>query len=395
MKSNSIGKTILIAMVVGSCLFHRAYGQAADVPLAKQRVVAVNGKQYMLTSKLKSLLISNFFYHYNHDIGIPNMIETMKRIGTAEGWTVDVANTGDEVTATKLRGYQVFFGNYISSWASTNGFPAANKTAVQDWVEKQGGGVFIMHAAGDSRAGTIWPWYYNVAHPVVYTGEIYPRVPAPVFIPEASRSHPILQGLPTDTTIWEDGEWHKFSKTITEVYPKADVLYSMNGAKCAGCPKGSTSSFIGYDQKGGYPASWTFPAGKGAIGYFMEGHGQVTMNSMTKPVWDRFFKQFMYYIAGYDSTQVTTSIQSPAGFILDRSGVSFHPSDEAGVLISRPGAHLVSLFDMAGHRIKEFRGTSSPMDYDLKSEMKAAGKGVYVLRVITPGMVRSKRFFRG
>ncbi|MDB5049177.1 MAG: hypothetical protein JWO30_2248 [Fibrobacteres bacterium] len=394
---------------LGIILGMAGMAQAETVPLAKERVIALNGKGYLLKSKLKSILVGSFTYGFNHAEGFPNMEATLKRIGAAEGWTVDVtspSNHGSEVTAAKLRGYQVFFANYISGWASSGQFSAAAKAAVQDFVETQGGGVFLMHSSGDSGPSQNWPWFYDVLHPVTYNGESSrSNVSAPVFIPAAMKTHPVMEGIGfsgKDTVIFPEGEWHTFAKLITSVYPKADIFLRMNGAKCtkngSGTNCGNGTGGYNYNVPGGYPATWTFPDKKGAIGYFMEGHDKVTMNAMTQPVWDRFFKQFLYYIAGYDSTEVPMPVDGIAGGIpglgsgLDVSGITFHPADGVGVFISRPGSHLISLFDLTGHKVKEVRGTRSPADYDLSADLKGSGSGVYILRVTVSGVVRSKRF---
>jgi hypothetical protein len=386
------------------CLGLAASADAQAVPLAKQRTITKDGKQYMLTSRLKSILVGSFTYGFNHTVGYPNLEATLKRIGAAEGWTVDITdpkNNGSEVTAAKLANYQVFFANYISYWAQSGKFPAAAKTAVQDFVEVKGNGVFLMHSSGDSGPSQNWPWFYETVHPVLYNGESSRTdVSAPVAIPTTIKSHPVMEGISfngKDTVIFPQGEWHTFQKIITDVVPKADVFLRMDGTKCT---KGGTGKNCGsgynYSVPGGYPASWTFPDKKGTIGYFMEGHDLVTMNAMTQPVWDRFFKQFMYYVAGYDTTLVTgiagkTVPEMTDG--LDASGITFHPSDQAGVLISKPGSHIVTLFDMAGHKVKELRGSRVPVDYNLGGELKGARTGIYVLRVNVAGAVRTKRFF--
>jgi hypothetical protein len=378
--------------------------QAQNVPLAKQRVITKDGKQYMLKSRLQSILVGSWTYGFNHTVGYPNLEATLKRIGAAEGWTVDVtnpSNKGSEVTAANLAKYQVFFANFIGYWAQSGQFPAAGKTALQDFVEVKGNGVFVMHSAGDSGPSQNWPWFYESVHPVLYNGESSRTdVSAPVAIPAVVKSHPVMEGINfagKDTVIFPQGEWHTFQKIITDVKPNADVFLRMNGAKCT---KGGTGTNCGsgynYSVPGGYPASWTFPDKKGTIGYFMEGHDLVTMQAMTQPVWDKFFKQFMYYMAGYDTTLIPLGISDKnlqgleSG--LDKSGATFHSADgHAGVLITKPGAHVVSLFDMAGHRIKEIRGNKAPVDYDLDDELAGARGGVYVMRVALPGAVRTQR----
>jgi Trehalose utilisation len=398
-KSAFVSATLLLGLA--------AMSQAQTASLARQRVVTVGGKSYQLTSKLKTLLVGDFFYNYDHhqNNSPQNMISTLNRVAKTEGWTVDLTTDGNSVTATKLKGYQVFFGNYISSWASSNGFPTANRTAIQEFVENQGGGVFILHSTGDSKVSTKWDWYYNVAHPVGYEHESSRvTVSAPVAIPPAARTHPIMDGIKfngKDTVIFTQGEWHTFAKIITSIYPKADVLLSMDGSHCT---KGGTGSNCGvsldvvnYNVPGGYPASWTFPDKKGTIGYFMEAHDLVTMQCMGTAVWDKFFTQFLYYIAGYDSIVVPTTIRpgkSETSFAVDQSGITFHPDDQAGVYISKSGSHVVSLFDMAGHKVQEIRGNKAPVDYNLESDFKGAKAGIYVMRVaLAGGRVGSKRFY--
>ncbi|MEO6097288.1 MAG: ThuA domain-containing protein [Fibrobacteria bacterium] len=389
MKSISFRSALLSATLLA---FFALSGQAQTVPLAKQRVETIGGKSYQLTSKLKSILVSTFFYTFNHKDGIPNMTETLQRVGAAEGWKVDVVASGGDVTATKLQDYQVFFGNNISNWGSSNSWSAASRTAMQDFVEQQGGGMFLMHGSGESGADVRWSWFYNVAHPMIYSGELYPSVPAPVSIPDDAKIHPIMEGVAMASSTWS-GDWHKFSKLITKIPGiNAQVLFTIDGKNCSGCVKGATSTFIGYDVDGGYPTSWTFPAGKGTIGYFMEGHDLETMKIMGQANWDKFFRNFMYHMAGYDTVLVPTSIKSPEKLSLDASGVSFHPMNEPGVYISKPGSHSVSLFDVSGHLVKEIRGNRTPVDYDFESELKDVQKGIYVMRVVVPGGAKSKRF---
>jgi hypothetical protein len=398
----TMGKTCIagiLSLVVGLA----GASQAAQAPsLAKQRTITKDGKSYVLTSKLKSILIGDFFYNFDHHTSNSpqNLALTLQRLGQAEGWNVEVITNSNGVTAAELKDHQVFFANYISQWARH--FPAANQTAVQDFVENQGGGVFLQHSSGDSRESENWPWYFNVMHPVEYYHEsAFNNVRAPVFIPQEAKTHPVMEGINfegKDTVIFPHGEWDSFNKIITDVRPDAAVLLKMDGAKCT---RGGTGTNCGtlynYSIPGGYPASWTFPAKKGTIGYFMEGHDQVTMNAMTQPVWDRFYKQFMYHMAGYDTVEVPLGLARGAKdpeFAVDPSGVTFHSTDQAGVFINKAGRHVVSLFDMKGHKIKEIRGDKFPVDYDLGGELKKARGGVYVMRVaLAGGLVRSKRIF--
>jgi hypothetical protein len=358
-------------------------------PLAKQHTsIGADGKQWLFTSKLKSIIVTSFFYNYNHKDGIPNLVTTLTDLGKAEGWKVDVIADGNLITATKLKDYQVLFGNYISSWASSGKF--TNKDAVQAWVEG-GGGMFIMHAAGDSKQSANWDWYYKVAHPVLYLQDNPAgKGPASTFIPGVIKKHPVMEGISfqgKDTTIFGNAELHRFTKLITDVYPKADVFLKVDGNNCGTC----TSPI--YKTPGGYPISWTFPVMKGRVGYFMEGHDLTTMTSMHVDVWNKFFKQFMYYMAGYDSIEVSTNVKIPANMNIEPSGITFHPSDEVGVFLSLPGNHRVSLFDVAGHLVKEINGSTSPIDYDFSKDLQGAKSGIYVMRVTLGNKVASKRFY--
>jgi len=387
--------------VLASALVVAATGtaMAQTTPLAKERTITANGKSYLLKSRLKAILIGSFTYGFNHTVGSPNLESTLKRIGTAEGWTVDVATNGDDVTAAKLGGYQVFFANFISSIAQSGSFKG--EKAVQDFVEVGGNGAFVMHSSGDSRQSTNWPWFYSTWHPCIYTGESSRTdVSAPIFVPAAMKTHPVMEGISfngKDTTVVQQGEFHTFQKLINTVRPDAEILMRMDGTKCTKGGSGTNCglNYPNYSTPGGYPIAWTFKATKGTVGYFMEGHDLFTMQAMTQAVWDKFFKQFMYYMAGYDSTLVTSAIGSHQGGsipeAMDKSGITFHEGQDAGVLITRSGNHLVSLYDMTGRQLYQDHGKQAPVDYDVTEKLHGVRPGIYVLRVAVPGAVRSKR----
>jgi hypothetical protein len=407
-RTSSLSSLALTALLVAG-LAGNAAAQTAS--LAKERVVTIGEKQYKLTSKLKKLLIGSFYYNFNHSTATTNLENTLKRVGLEEGWTVDVvsgtgATGAQSVNAAKLAGYEVFFANFISSWASNTSFPAANRTAVQNFVETQGGGVFIMHSSGDSRSSSNWAWYYSTMMPVTYTGESNRTdVSAKVGINPAAKTHPIMEGIVfpgangPDSNVWSQGEWHTFSGNITTKVADANILMKMNPATCirgASTPNcGIATGTYNYSATpGGYSATWTFPAGKGNVGYFMEAHDLVTMNAMGQANWDRFFKQFMYYIAGYDTVEVSTAIGRPTREMLaiDRSGVSFH-SKEPGVLITAAGGHVVSLYDLSGRQIKRLVGRKVPADYNFSDFIPRTGKqGVYVVKVNVGKKTMSRRY---
>jgi len=403
----------LLILVAG--IINPSFGQ---VSLAQQRTVPSCAKyptsQCLLTSKLRAIVLGNFTYGFNHTVGYPNLDSTITRIGRTEtpAWTVGHMTAGTQVTAAALANYQVFLANYISGFGGgrTGGLAAASQLALQNFVEVSGNGMFLMHSSGDSPLNASWPWYSNVVHPCHYNGEAGAGQAASVGRVgvwsqnnKAAKSHPIMEGIgwgganPDSLVINPGMELHTFDKAITNntITPVGwQGLLGLNAPTC-GTPNTCSGNAYNYTTAGGpmgWPISWTFPDMKGAIGYFMEGHDLNTMNSFTRAIWDRYFKQMMYYLAGYDTTSVTSiGPSSHQEFNLDRSGISFHYG-EPGVLITTPGSHLVSICDIAGHEIKALRGNQSPVDYNFSEEIKGAGRGIYVVRVAVAGGVKSKRF---
>lgn len=395
--------------------------QAQTASLAEQRTETIGGKQYLLTSHLskkpenktaanaRGVLLGIFTYGFDHVQGKANLDSTISRIGRGEGWTVDRVTNGNDVTTAKLANYQVFFGDYISGWTNPT-FPTAGRTAIQDFVETSGKGLFIQHSSGDAT-NTSWTWFRTYAHPCHYNGEAgrnaastgkvgvfkgYQNNPSGV-------GHPILEGIEwggKDSTTWQSNELHTFDKNILDasITPAGwRGLLSLNAATC-GTPNTCGNGGYNYSNGAGgnWPISWTFPLKKGNIGYFMEGHDLTTMTSMTQATWDRYFKQFMYFLAGYDTASVTTTVNpsrkdAGAPYAIDASGITFHPNAQPGVLVSKAGNHIVALYDVSGKLIREERSRVSPIDYDFSADL--AGKhGVYVLRVAAPGVTRSQKF---
>ena len=158
-----------LALAAGLCFGLANVSQAQTVSLAQQRTETINGQQYLLTSKLKSIVLGEFTFGFNHTVGYPNLDSTISRIGKAEtpAWTVTRMTQASQVTSANLANYQVFFANYISGFGGgrTGGFTSAQQTALQDFVETQGKGIFLMHSSGDSPVNTSWPWYSTTLMP--------------------------------------------------------------------------------------------------------------------------------------------------------------------------------------------------------------------------------------
>ena len=410
------------AAAFGMAFLGLAQGQTAS--LAEQRTETIGGKQYLLTSHLskkpdnktaanaRGVLLGIFTYGFDHVQAKGNLDSTISRIGRAEGWTVDRITTGNDVTTAKLANYQVFFGDYISGWTNPT-FPTAGRTAIQDFVETSGKGLFIQHSSGDAT-NTSWTWFRTYVHPCHYNGEASRNTASTgkvgVFKGYQSNptavGHPIVEGIEwggKDSTTWQNNELHTFDKNILDasITPaKWQGLLSLNAATCATANTCGNGRYNYSEGAGGnWPVSWTFPLKKGNVGYFMEGHDLTTMNSMTQAVWDRYFKQFMYYLAGYDTAAVTSAVnpsrkdaEANAAYAIDGSGITFHPSAQAGVLITKAGNHIVTLYDMSGKKVREERSRISPIDYDFSADL-AGKRGVYVLRVSVPGASRTQRLF--
>jgi hypothetical protein len=395
--------------------------QAQTASLAEQRTETIGGKQYILTSHLskkpenktaanaRGVLLGIFTYGFDHTQGKVNLDSTISRIGRGEGWTVDRITSGNDVTPAKLANYQVFFGDYISGWTKST-FPTTGRTALQDFVETAGKGLFIQHSSGDATDNS-WTWFRNSVHPCHYNGEANRNAASTgkvgVFkgyqTSISGVGHPILEGIEwggKDSTTWQSNELHTFDKNILDpsITPVGfRGLLSLNAATC-GTPNNCGSSYNYASGAGGnWPVSWTFPLKKGNIGYFMEGHDLTTQTSMTQAIWDRYFKQFMYFMAGYDTVAVGPSAVNPSrndanvSYGIDASGITFHPGSQPGVLVSKAGSHIVTLYELSGKMIREEKGRASPVDYDFSADV--AGKhGVYVLRVAVSGKIRSQKF---
>jgi hypothetical protein len=415
----------VLGIAFGLCLGHvSVQAQTTDTSdLAKERVVTINGKTYDLKSKLKGILMGDFTYGFNHTVGYPNLDSTISRIGRGESpkWTVEwIQGTNEaktKITAANLSKYQVFFCNYISGLGQQGESQISTDMglALQHFVEDSGKGIFLQHSAGDSRYNTTnpWPWYFTI-YPAQYNGEAGAgnspstgRVGIWGENNKAAKQHPVLHGISwngSDSVQITPGmELHTFAYVMTNPSVKPAGWQGLIGLNPSTCGTPNTCGNLSYNYtnesaKGGawgYPISWTAPRGKGTVGYFMEGHDKNMMNAMTQAVWDRYYKQFMYFLAGYDSTEVL-SVNPPKHELymgVDRSGITFHASEEPGVLITKAGRHIVGLYDIAGHKITEVRGNKAPVDYNFSSNVNGLHGGVYIMRVVVPGAARSGRVF--
>ena len=236
--------------------------------------------------------------------------------------------------------------------------------------------------------------------PITYTGESSRTDDsAKVGINPAAKTNPIMEGIgfgtngTDDSVTFSQGEWHTFNAKIATKLPEKSFLIKMNPEACIknGAKYCGASASTYGTAATGYPATWTFPVGKGAVGYFMEGHDAITMNAMGQVNWDRFFKQFLYYIAGYDTVEVPTAIGRTGSYEFNRSGAAFSAKTPA-VLITAKGRHSVALYDLSGKLLKQMSGNQAPLSYDFTSFLPTSKRGIYVMRVNVGKNMMSRQY---
>jgi Trehalose utilisation len=119
------------------------------------------------------------------------------RLGTANGFTVDVTQDPERIQDATLKGYRVVV------FLSSTGEPLdpTQQAALERWVEAGGGWVGV-HAAADAFYD--WPWYGELVgawfrrHPSVQRATVH----------VTNRSHPSTGSLPAAWT--RTDEWYDF-----------------------------------------------------------------------------------------------------------------------------------------------------------------------------------------
>jgi hypothetical protein len=408
----SISFTKNLCFAGALCFGFAASGFGQVVPLAEKRTITVGAEQRTIVSKLsaqnpnttrvRAVMDLNFTYNYHHQLGKPVLADLLDRLATSEGWTVthyyyaDLNHSGvddrTKITLTELNKNIVVVANQISNWASTgnSGTGATNNLAVRNYLMNTGGGVLVMHGSGDSPTGSTWKFYTDTLHPVLFTGHgniVSGRVIRTV----SAANHPVMEGGILQDSLTLSGEWHRFTKLITTVNTKAEPLFKVNWNTCSGCYTADNQRFYLEGGTPGNPVAWTMPVGKGWVGYFQEGHDATTRNQMTGAIHDKFFKQMIYYIAGYD-TLPATGIVRPS-YARDRSGISFNPR-AMEVFIDTKGAHRVSVWTLSGLRVSQVSGFGRAR-YGRDSEalgMWNPKSGVYVMTVESGKTVSSRKY---
>ncbi len=279
-------KTLILLLVL--TYNSLSWGQT---PLAKERVIEIDGAQYRLTSKLKSVVNLNFTFGYHHNDGKPLINETIQRLAEQEGWEYEYVTNHSQVNSNLLSSHQVVVGNNISGF-NTGTFSNTSEEAVQQFIEN-GGGFFSFHGTGDGE-GNQWPWYEEVFHPVDYQGHAN-RTNCNVYVEETAREHVIFEGLEQLDDVTMYGEWYRMGEHITKNAPDAELLWYATVENCRGVWDAQ------HIHEEGQHIMWVIPIEKGKHLYFPFGHDALEVDPFPGNSWEQLIKQGLYYVAGYDT----------------------------------------------------------------------------------------------
>jgi Trehalose utilisation len=381
MKSRSSIASAGVATLAVFFWVSTSWSQERDVSSAERRTILVNGQPKVIVSRLSSLnpnndripavLDLNFTFNFQHDQGKPVVSAMLNRLAQSEGWSITQYNSSTpgkpgiddraKVTVEELQKYQVIFANNISDLGSDKP-PLAMKTAIESYMEETGGGMILIHGSGETYRPP-WSYFRDKLHPVGFEGHAS-QIRNTIRRTGQAGSHPILDGGIADTGIKINSEPYSRQFSIIEKNPKAEILLELD----------STDQY--FDPPHERQISWVMPVGKGWVGYFQEGHDTNTEKAMTQPVWDRFFKQMLYYVAGYDTLDVSPILQRKPS---DKAGISFEAS-RMGVTIQNPGPYRIRILDVRGRAIHLATGTGQ-QKHSFNEIYKRLQPGLYTLRV--------------
>ncbi len=182
---------------------------------------------------------------------IPDGIAAIKKLGAANGFTVDVTNDAAKINEENLAQYDAVI------WLSTTGDVLNNyQEADFERYIQAGGGYVGVHAAADTEYN--WGWYNRLAggqfldhpgindpHPNVQKGKVQ----------VTDKTHVSTKGLPD---IWErTDEWYSYKK----LYPNLNILMNLD-----------ESSYLGGFKMGNHPIAWFHEFDGGRAFYTAGGH---------------------------------------------------------------------------------------------------------------------------
>jgi glucose/arabinose dehydrogenase/cytochrome c551/c552/type 1 glutamine amidotransferase len=182
---------------------------------------------------------------------IPDGIAAIKKMGLANGFTVDITNDAQLISEENLKKYAAVI------WLSTTG-DVLNQYQEADFERyiQAGGGYVGIHAAADTEYE--WGWYNRLAggqfldHPGI--NDTHPNVQkGKIFITD--KQHAATSFLPET---WErTDEWYSYKK----MNPKVNVLMNLD-----------ETSYLGGHKMGKHPIAWYHAFDGGRAFYTAGGH---------------------------------------------------------------------------------------------------------------------------
>jgi type 1 glutamine amidotransferase len=185
---------------------------------------------------------------YRH-ASIDDGVAAIRRLGTANGFTVDATQDPTRIQDAALERYRVVV------FLSSTGEPLdrTQQAALKRWVEAGGGWVGV-HAAADAFYG--WPWYGELV------GAWFRRHPSvqPATVRVTVRSHPSTESLPTAWT--RTDEWYDFRANPRGSVQVLAVV--------------DESSYQGGGMGADHPVIWCHQQGRGRSWYTALGHSKAS-----------------------------------------------------------------------------------------------------------------------
>ena len=352
-------------------------------------------------SKLKKLLISNFYMSFHHNDGRPANIALIQQIGAEDGFTVSIMQNKSDLTPAAFSGVDVYVMNNTTNTAALTASEAA---ALRGYIEG-GGKVFALHAVPDP---TPLKWLEDqvfyakyVPHSLITNADV-------IIDPEAKKggvTHPIMEKMDTfdprkDRFNWKE-EWFNWTADSNpRGKPNVTILLTTD-EKSYDCACANT---------GDHPIMWVnenIGTGKGKFLYVGTGHGveiQAYKDKGLKQLWrnslswlggiyyegcmDANFVEFNALATVSNNTCVTPKATAfralgPKEF----TGLAVD-TDLNEVYVGLKGAYTLRIWNVTGNKIFEARGQN-------RQEFKVEAikqPGVYFVRVETPKTVVTKTF---
>jgi type 1 glutamine amidotransferase len=217
----------------------------------------------------KNFLVFSKTTGFRHDT-IPDGSQAIAAFCKDRKWNVDFTEDSNEFTPENLAKYDcvVFFqttGDVLND---------DEKQAMQDYVEKQGGGYVGVHSASDTEYK--WPWYGTLVgawfngHPAQQQATVHIE----------NKRHPSTKFLPDPWVRFD--EWYNFK---TDPRSQVTVLATVD-----------ESTYKGGTMGADHPIMWCHDVGKGRSWYTAMGH---THESYKDPLYLRMLAEGMNWASAH------------------------------------------------------------------------------------------------